>query len=48
MLIRGITAVLIEQGLLNYVANTDHVEFMIAHHLVFLFTSEQITSIKLN
>jgi len=44
----GVTAVLIEQGLLHDLPNIDHIEPIFAAHLVFSLTSEYITSIALN
>jgi len=48
MFIGGVTVVLIGQGSLNDLANTDYVELMVAPHLAFSFASESTTSIKLN
>jgi len=48
MFIRSVTTVLIEQGLLNDLANTDYVELVVAPHLAFSIRSESITSIELN
>jgi len=44
MLIGGVTAVLIRQGLLSYQTNTDHVKLVGVRHLTFSFTYESITS----
>jgi len=48
MFIEGIIAILIEQGLLNDLANIDYVELVVAPNLVFSFTTNFITSGKLN
>jgi len=48
MLIRGATAAFIRQSLLNYLANTDYVELVVARHPAFSFTIESVTSIELN
>jgi len=48
MLIGGVIAVLIEQDLLNYLANTVHVELVVARHPAFSFTGELVIAIKLN
>ena len=48
MFIGGITAVLIGQGLLNDLINTDYIELIVAPHLVFSFTREFIIFINLN
>ena len=48
MFIRGVTAVLIGQGLLNDLSDTDYIEPIVAPHLVFSLASETITSITLN
>jgi len=48
ILIAGVTTVLIGQGLLNYLANTNHVKLVVARHPTFSFISESVTSIKFN
>jgi len=48
MLIGGVIAAPIGQSLLNYLANTHHVELAVAPNPAFSSTGESVTSIKLN
>jgi len=47
MFIGGLTAVLIGQGSLNDLPNTNYIELIVAPFLLFSLTSESITSIAL-